>query len=61
MKMKKLAFLPLAMLGVLAFASCSQDDEPIAADNDGNVNLTVSLPQDMATRQFSSGRKILFL
>ena len=56
MKMKKLAFLPLAMLGVLAFASCSQDDEPIAAGNDGNVNLTVSLPQDMATRQFSSGR-----
>lgn len=56
MKMKKLAFLPLAMLGVLAFASCSQDDEPITAGNDGNVNLTVSLPQDMASRQFSTGK-----
>lgn len=58
MKMKKLAFLPLALLGVLGMASCSQDDEPITAGNgnDGNVHLTVSLPQDMASRQFSTGR-----
>lgn len=53
--MKRLSFLPLAALGLLSLASCSQDDSPIQGQEEGNVHLTVSMPGGIDSRQFSTG------
>lgn len=47
--MKKLNYLLLGLAG-LAMASCSQEDLVGPAQGDGNFNVTVQLPADLATR-----------
>lgn len=47
--MKKFNYLLLGLAG-LALASCSQDDLVGPANGDGNFNVTVKLPADLATR-----------
>ena len=54
--MRKLNYLALAVAG-LTLASCSQDDLMGPAQGDGNVNITVRLPEDMTTRALSDGLK----
>lgn len=53
--MKKLSYLLLGLAG-LSLASCSQDDDLFNSVNgDGNFNVTVKLPGDLATRSLSDG------
>lgn len=52
--MKKINFALLGLAG-LALASCSQDDLIGPAGGDGNYNVTVKLPADMATRALGDG------
>ena len=52
--MKKLNYLILGLAG-LAVASCSQDDMLNAPQGEGNYNITVQLPADMATRANGDG------
>lgn len=52
--MKKINYL-LIGAAVLTLASCSQDDLMAPGQGDGNVNITVKLPADMATRALSDG------
>ena len=54
--MKKLSYLALGAAGLL-LASCSQDDMPGISKGDGNYNLRVKLPVDLATRALSDGLK----
>ncbi|MCH5218480.1 MAG: hypothetical protein J1F07_08060 [Muribaculaceae bacterium] len=52
--MKKFNYLILGAAGLL-LASCSQDDILPGLSGDGNYNVTVKLPDDMATRAVGDG------
>lgn len=54
LRMKRINYLLLGAAGLL-LASCSQEEVTPPATGDGNFNVTVKLPGDMATRAMSDG------
>lgn len=52
--MKKVLYSTLAACSLFALASCSSD-EPVQATGEGDVVVTVMLPEQLATRAFGEG------
>lgn len=52
--MKKLSYLATAAVLSLGTVSCSTEDD-LAISPGGNVNFSIELPAEMATRAYSDG------
>ena len=54
--MKHFKYMAMAAAGMLLATSCASDEAPVTP-GDGNVNFTIELPADLATRAFGDGQK----